>query len=579
MRVHCLAWCAVLALTCAVAPAVAQAPPPTPPLGSPLPGIEPLETPRLAPSLPRPSLPAAPEEAPAPGPVHAIRTVAVIGVTAFPDARIGGLTGGLIGDAVPESRIEAVRRALVDLYRNQGYVYTTVNAIIDAGALRLQVVEGYVADVKLEGDVGPAATQVLRFLDRLIGQKPLSTAALERWLLLAQDIPGLTVRSVLNPSLTDPGGLILIAQVSRRPISGFVSADNRAFDLTGPAEGLAAINFDSFTEFGERTQLSLFAAFGGTNIFGQASEELFLGGSGLKLRLYGGTGIATPSGALALIGYNGDTRVFGGQLSYPLVRARDQSLNLIAAFDAVESDISNSLGAGGTRVPASYDSLRVLRIGVDYALLDLLFGPERSGVTGASARFSQGLPILGAAPTGDASTPPPRLGEVIDFRKIAGELTRTQMLFQPFRDTSVALKTSLGWQYSSDLLPPAEKFYLGGPRFNRGYYYGQVSGDKAVTLSAELQFNTPVPLPAALPVELRSQFYAFYDWGKAFQNTQLESNVVLQSAGGGVRLFVDESTEIDFEGVYRINRYPNGQGPGVSALNAAAFYWQVLFRF
>jgi hemolysin activation/secretion protein len=178
-------------------------------------------------------------------------------------------------------------------------------------------------------------------------------------------------------------------------------------------------------------------------------------------------------------------------------------------------------------------------------------------------------------------TPPPRLGEKIDFTKVAGELSRTQTLFHPYTDASVALRGALGWQYTGDLLPPAEKYYLGGPRFNRGYYYGQVSGDNAVTMSVELQLNTPIPLPMAakLPFEVRSQFYTFYDWGKVWQNTRQEADVALQSVGGGVRLFVAEATEIDLEGVYRMNRYPNGQSVGVSALKSAAFYWQVLFRF
>lgn len=224
--------------------------------GSPLPGIEQPQAPRLAPGLPRPPRPTAPAESTA-GATLRITSVTVDGITAFPPAAIAPLTAGLTGPAIPEGRIEASRRALVDLYRSQGYVYTTVRAIISGTGLRFQVVEGYVAEVKLDGNVGPAGTQVLRFLNHIVGQVPLTTTTLERWLLLAQDIPGLTVRSVLNPSLGDPGALTLVAQVSRKPISGYVTADNRALDLAGPSEGLGVINFDSFTEFGEHTQLSM----------------------------------------------------------------------------------------------------------------------------------------------------------------------------------------------------------------------------------------------------------------------------------------------------------------------------------
>ncbi len=94
-----------------------------------------------------------------------------------------------------------------------------------------------------------------------------------------------------------------------------------------------------------------------------------------------------------------------------------------------------------------------------------------------------------------------------------------------------------------------------------------------------MQLNTPIPLPAKLPVTLNAQFYTFYDWGEAWQNTKLESDVMLNSIGGGVRLFVNQATEVDFEGVYRGNTYPNGTGTSISPLRTAAFYWQVSFRF
>jgi hemolysin activation/secretion protein len=80
-------------------------------------------------------------------------------------------------------------------------------------------------------------------------------------------------------------------------------------------------------------------------------------------------------------------------------------------------------------------------------------------------------------------------------------------------------------------------------------------------------------------VTLNAQFYTFWDWGQAWQNTSQEADVMLNSLGAGVRFFVGNATEIDFEGAYRGNIYPNGSGPNVSALRSAAFYWQATFRF
>ena len=216
---------------------------------------------------------------------------------------------------------------------------------------------------------------------------------------------------------------------------------------------------------------------------------------------------------------------------------------------------------------------------MEYAALDSWLGDGFPATSAATVRASRGISGLGAAASGDVWSPAPRLGEKVDFRKVQGEISRAQTIARPTADTTLALRLAVAGQYTADLLPPAEKFYLGGGRFNRGYYYGQVSGDSAVSVSAELQLNTPVPLPDFAPFDLQAQFYLFYDWGQAFQNARQESDAMLRSWGGGVRLYAGESLEVSFEGVGRLNRYPNGRGPDISPLEAAAFYWQVLWRF
>ena len=53
-----------------------------------------------------------------------------------------------------------------------------------------------------------------RFLDRLAAEPVINTATWERYLLLAQDVPGVTVSMVLVPSKDLPGALTLVAQVN-----------------------------------------------------------------------------------------------------------------------------------------------------------------------------------------------------------------------------------------------------------------------------------------------------------------------------------------------------------------------------
>jgi len=553
---------------------------PVPPPGSPLPGIVPRTSTVVAP----PSTATAPV---APAPVNpeitvSIRDVTIEGATAYAPGVLEALTTGLTGDAVPAQKIEAARAAILNRYRADGYVYTTVNARIRAGQLRFVVTEGRIVDVKLDGDIGPAGTQVLRFLRHLTEVRPIDTRSLERWLLLAGDIPGVTITSTLNPSTDDPGALTLVATVRRDKYSGQISADNRAFRQTGPEELLTQFDLNSVTSFGERTEVSLYHTFNDTETFGQLSGEFFLGGSGLKLKIYGGAGETTPSGSLGALGYDGITRVGGLQLSYPLIRSRQQTLNLVGAFDVIESEILTNTGANGQAIKSSFDSLRVLRAGADYSIYDVWLGPAFAATSDATFRLSQGLLILGASPNGDVTAP--RLHEQVDFTKVSGEIDRTQSLFSPFKSAEVSLKLAAEGQYSGDILPPEEKFYLGGPHFNRGFYYGEVTGDSALAVTFEplldVNFTTLESLPAWIgPLPLSAQFYSFYDWGNAWQNQSTDANYVLRSVGGGLRFYIGPRVEMDVEGVSRLTRTPDGEPPEVSRLKSSAVYWQILGRF
>jgi len=544
-------------------------------------------TPLLPPRPPRvgPEAPAAPI-APTPlagNATHQVARLEVSGSTAYPSGDLAGLTAGLVGAATPEQRIEAARAAIVSRYRDDGYLYTTVNAVLDGSTLRFVVTEGRIADIKLDGDIGPAATQVLRFLNHLTDERPLRQASLERWLLLSSDVPGVTIRSELVPTDT-PGDLLLVGHLSRRPVTGLVSADNRAFRQSGPQEGLAVVDFNSFSEYGERSEVSVYNTFTGADVFGQASFETFLGGSGLKLRIYGGAGIAYPTGNLRAIGYEGITRVFGGALSYPVLRERQQTLIVSGLFDAIESDISNTLGPGFSRQRASFDSLRVLRASADYTRFDILLGSAHPATDSIIVRLSQGLSALGA--TANDNPTPGRQNGRVNFFKANGQISRLQTLASFPGERSLALQETVLGQVTPDVLPSEEEYFLGGPHYNRGYYFGQVTGDNALISSAELQFNTPLPVPgfllAQMPSwislgELTSQFYAFYDYGRTWQNQNVDPNRTLNSTGGGARLFLTSHLEVDLEGDLRIDRYPNGTGG--PRLPGSAFYWNVTARF
>ncbi len=545
------------------------------PQGSPIPRVAPPEPPRVGPGIAAPSTPGV-SAAGAAGRV-AVRSVRIEGATAFPEARLLAEAGGpLTGPAVPVSSLEAARAAILALYRNEGYVFSTVDAVLSPdGALRLVVGEGQITEIQLDGDIGPGGTQVLRFLERLKEARPLDIASLERWLLLAQDIPGVTLRTVLRPAGTAPGALVLVARVSRTPVSGFVTADNRAFRLTGPEQALGVVQLNSFTQFGERTEFSLLYGAQATQLFGQIATEFHLGGSGLRMRVYGGRGEARPSGVLNALGYEGTTTVAGVSLSYPVLRRRAYSLNLVAGFDLLDSEITIGNGNGGD-VRLSRDQLRVLRLGAEGALYDLMLGASRPASNTLRLRLSHGLDAFGATGSNDRDAGRP--GFEPAFTALAFDATRTQTLFSPWQGATVALQGTIAGQWSDDVLPLAEKFFLGGSRLGRGFYAGEVTGDRALAGSVELQLGFGFDQTLfGRSMRLAPLFYVFHDRGRTWENRSTDPDRRIASSGAGIRLGIDEIAELQLEGVRRETRRPNGSAS--AALHEDAIYWRVLGRF
>ncbi|MGC2198981.1 MAG: ShlB/FhaC/HecB family hemolysin secretion/activation protein, partial [Stellaceae bacterium] len=493
----------------------AQAPPPPtpsplprlpeiiPPLTSPIPGVLPPEQPEIVPPAP-PSVEAAP---PPSGPPVRVDEIRIEGVTVYDQATLRSLYAAAVGLAVPRARLDQVVQDLQTRYREDGYILTVVRGEFQRVGARvvfvIRAIEGYIADVKLEGDIGPAATLVYEFLQNLTAKRPINNSDLERWLLLAGDIPGLQVRAVLRRQSGEPGAIELVAQLARKPVSGLVNYDNRGPQDVGPNEILISGATNSFTSLGERLEAIFFNTFNREELFGQVDGDAFLGASGMRLRGYFGRGNTQPGGVFAPIGFNGDLTIGGGALSYPIIRSRRLNLYVDSDVDAYESTVSLS---PVTETPGSGSHLVILRVGGALDYQDTFF----AGVPAASStnlKVSRGL----------AATSNTRPGNQVDFSKVTGEYTRVQNLFT-IGMVGTAIKGSVGGQFTNDILPPSEKFFLGGVRYGRGFFYGQVTGDRAIGSTLELQLNTGFTQVPLLPPDYRldTQFYGFWDYGRGY---------------------------------------------------------------
>jgi hemolysin activation/secretion protein len=529
-----------------------------PPLISPpLPGVLPAPQPEITPP---PGVPQGPPPVPVPqGPPVRIDAVQVEGVTVYRLDSIAPLYASFVGTTVPRAQLDAVVGALQTRYRADGYILTVVRGELQVVNGRtvfvLRAIEGYISEVKLEGDIGAAATLAYTFLEHLTWIRPANNADLERYLLLVQDIPGVSVRGVLRHVSAEPGAVQLVAQLSRKPFSAFVQYDNLASNFAGPNEVLLSGSSNSFTSFGEQLQGMFYNTLNREELFGQINASAFLGSQGLKILGYAGKGNSLPGAPLAAAGFNGDYQVGGLGLSYPVIRSRRFNFSVDSTLDDYDSKIDVT-GSNGLPTELSESHLRMIRAGGTLDFQDAAFAGFPAGNL-FILRASKGLPGLGASSNSEAL--PARVGENNDFTKVAGEFTRIQGLVN-FGEVGTALKLSVGGQYTGDILPPSEKFFFGGVRWARGYYYGQVTGDRALGFTAELQFNTGfTDLPIlAENSRLDVQFFGFYDLGRAYNLAPGEADVTIDSLGIGARSDLTTWAFVELAGVHRLNVQPNG---------------------
>src|SRR5262249_35241851 len=149
----------------------------------------------------------------------------------------------LIGKTVTLQAVYDVAQRITAKYGGDGYVLSRaivpVQELDPNGAVvNIQVVEGYAARVKAE--------------------RPGNIRTIERYLLLAGDLPGLKFKNSIKPHPSKVGAAILVVEVTQKPVDFFARVDNRGTPAQGPLEYLTSTTFNNL--FGGHEALTLTAA-------------------------------------------------------------------------------------------------------------------------------------------------------------------------------------------------------------------------------------------------------------------------------------------------------------------------------
>ena len=419
-------------------------------------------------------------------------------MTVYSAAEIRSSYADLLGTEITLARVYELAAALTRKYRNDGYVLSQVvvpQQAIRAGAVRLQAIEGYVASVRIQGEVlGPRA-DLDAYTERIRASRPLHAADLERNLLLINELAGLTARATLSPA-AEPGASDLTIDVSQRRARGAIGLSNRGSKSLGPwrvdASGEAYALFGAF----DRTSVRVIQTVFDTNelTFLTGAYERPLGSDGLKA-IVTGSYVDSKPGPPQNLNLPTNSVSATATLLYPIRRARVGNLSVRGTFSYFngQTDFED--------VELSEDRIRAVRAGLAWDAIDAW-----RGVNLADVEVSQGLKGLGASPFGSPLAS--RAGGRPDFTKVTLYAARLQSLAPRW-----SVLAAVNSQYAFNELLAPEEFAYGGEQFGRAYDFAELLGDSGIGFKIDLRYTDRTTWPMAREV----MPYAFYGIGVVWQ--------------------------------------------------------------
>lgn len=451
-------------------------------------------------ALPHKALPAKPAEPAAmpaqTGVIATVKSFRFVGNTLLTAEQLAPAVAGYLNRPLDYTALQAAAAAVANAYREAGWVVRAYlpRQDITEGIVTIQIVEAVFGSVQFEGDapLRMSREQIVRTFDaQQQAGAPLNVEHIDRALLLADDLPGVSIAGSLHEGAKERETDLVLKVADEPLIMGDAALDNTGARSTGSERLAANLNLNSPFGLGDllsanllHTEGSDYLRLGATAPLGSDGWRVGLNTSALSYKL-----VASEFAALNAKGSSDTT---GLEASYPLIRSRLKNLYFSANADRKSFD-NQSLGATTTRYKAN-----TLAIGLAGNLFDNLGG---GGANSASLTLVDGDLNLDGSPNqaADATT----TSTAGHYSKLRYAASRQQVLTQ-----ELSLFAALSGQWASKNLDSSEKFYLGGANGVRAYPANEGGGAEGQLVNLELRWRLPEGYTLA----------GFYDYGQLTVN-------------------------------------------------------------
>lgn len=425
----------------------------------------------------------------------AVKEFRFTGNTLLGDAQLAAAVAPYLNRTLDFAQLQEAVAAVARAYRDAGWVvraYLPAQDITE-GVVVIQIVEAVFGRLHLEGEPGRVPAEGLAALvaRQQASGAPLNADALDRALLLADDLPGIVVTGKLRQGAGERETDLVLKQAGEPLVSGVVFVDNGGARSTGAERGGVTLGLASPFGKGEHITAQALHSRGSDYLRLAASHPV--GADGWRV----GANVSylayeLVSAEFAALDAAGTVRGAGLDASYPLVRSRLKNLYVSAAYDHKRF---HNKALAGTTSRYETDAVGILLNG---NLFDRIGG---GGANTLGLTLALGDLDLDGSPNQAADAATTRTAG--RYARLRYALSRQQVL-----TPQLSVFAAVSGQEASKNLDSSEKFYLGGPYGVRAYPVNEGGGAEGRLANLELRWRLPEGFTLA----------GFYDWGRVVQN-------------------------------------------------------------
>jgi hemolysin activation/secretion protein len=404
-----------------------------------------------------------------------LHEIHIEGNTIFSTERLSAFWKSYLNKELSIADLNKISQMIAQHYREAGYVLAQAllpeqDIVPDKGRVTLQVLEGVLGGVRVEGGNASARKLVEDQLKDMPIGKPFNENELERRFLSIRKTPGLTIQPVFVPSKDKSGHTDLVFKIGgRRYLDGGITYNNTGNQYVGVHR--TGLDLTAYNLVGRSKTQGNFMRSTRKDLLkvGHVRQTQLIGDAGARAYLEYTNVNARPR----IPDVNKNSYKYANLMfMYPIIYKRDRNLRIRFALDG-QNDGSTYDGS-----IIKNDHIRAGRLGLLYN-----FAGENDFWELATI-FSHGYTgILGGRVTAN----PSRVGGKNNFRQVIARTSWAHKLKGP-----LSMYTTAGMQYTPDALLSTEAFGMGGSNYARGYDSTETTGDCGWGALTEMRLDTGI---------------------------------------------------------------------------------------